>query len=211
MAIRDRGHTDQGPTVTRPGDSHDHVERHDHTERDDVRVERNPIARGGFSIPAIVTGTVVAFGAFVVLAAIVGGILAATGIAEGGISANEATDAGIGAGIGLVVAQFLAYFWGGYTAGRMARGSGLLNGLLVPVTAIILVAILGAIITAIGDSAGVNTNDVQQLPLPLGSLSDIGTVVGIALLAVMLLGGALGGGAGQRWHTKLERREDVRA
>lgn len=205
MAIRNTGHVDQTHTQadTRP------VEHREPVTRDDVRLERNPIARGGFSIPAIVTGTVVAFGAFVVLAAIVGGILAATGVAENGISASEAADAGIGAGIGLVIAQFLAYFWGGYTAGRMARGSGVLNGILVPITAIILVAILGAIVTAIGDSTGVNASDVQQLPLPLGTLSDIGTVVGIALLAVMLLGGALGGAVGQRWHTKLERREDV--
>lgn len=201
MAIRDRGQAEHTHAETRP------VDRRETVARDDVRLERNPVARGGFSLPAIVTGTVVAFGAFVVLAAIVGGILAATGVAEGGISAAEATDAGIGAGIGLAIAQFLAYFWGGYTAGRMARGSGVLNGILVPITAIILVAILGAIVTAVAESAGANAGDVQQLPLPLGTLSDIGTVVGIVLLAVMLLGGALGGAVGQRWHTKLERRE----
>jgi hypothetical protein len=201
MAIRDRNQVDGRHVETQP------VDRREVATRDDVRVERNPVARGGFSLPAIVTGTVVAFGAFIVLAAVIGGILAATGIADGGITANEISDAGLGVGIGLVVAQFLAYFWGGYTAGRMARGSGVLNGILVPILAIVLVAILGAIVTAIGDSAGVNAGDVQQLPLPLGELSDIGTVVGIALLAVMLIGGALGGGVGQRWHTKLEKRE----
>jgi hypothetical protein len=203
MAIRDRRAVDgNGETRT--------VDRRETATRDDVRLERDPIARGGFSIPAIITGTVVAFGAFVVLAAIVGGILAATGIAENGITAGEVSDIGVGAGIGIVIAQFLAYFWGGYTAGRMARGSGVLNGILVPITAIILVAILGAIVAAIGDSTGVNANDVQQLPLPLGELADIGTIVGIALLAAMLVGGALGGAWGQRWHTRLERKESVR-
>jgi hypothetical protein len=203
MAIRDRRTVD-GTAQTRPVDRTDAADRDDRRE---VYVDRNPVARGGVSLPAIVTGTIVAFGAFIVLAAILGGILAATGIADGGITANEIDDIGLGAGIGLVVAQFLAYYWGGYTAGRMARGAGILNGILVPILAIIVVAILGAIVTAIGDSAGVDVTNVQELPLPLGTLGDIGTIVGIALLAVMLLGGALGGAVGQRWHTKLEKRE----
>ena len=49
---------------------------------------------------------------------------------------------------------------------------------------------------------------IQQLPLPLGSLSDLGSIVGIALLVAMLLAGALGGALGQRWHTKLEKRHN---
>lgn len=60
---------------------------------------------------------------------------------------------------------------------------------------------------AVRDSrSNLRPSDVQQLPLPLGSLSDIGTVVGIALLVAMLVAGALGGAWGQRWHTKLENR-----
>ncbi|MDQ3660951.1 MAG: DUF4407 domain-containing protein [Actinomycetota bacterium] len=164
--------------------------------------------RGGVSFISIITGIVVAIGAFVVLTAIVGGILAAMGVAEGGISPNEVSTAGVGAGIGLVIVQFLAYFWGGYTSGRMARGSGVLNGILVPIVAIILVVILGAVVAGITSSAtDLRPSDVQQLPLPLGSLSEIGTVVGIALLVAMLVAGALGGAVGQRWHTKLEKRD----
>ena len=161
-------------------------------------------ARGGFSLWSVLSGVLVAFGAFVVISAIVSSILAATGIAEGGINANEATTAGIGVGVGLVIAQFLAYLWGGYTAGRMARGSGVLNGILVPIVAIILVAILGAIVTAFVD---VQTPSAQQLPLPLSTVRDMGTAVGIAVLVAMLLGGALGGLLGARWHTKLENVE----
>jgi hypothetical protein len=201
MAIRDRRPVDDRYTEPRP------VERREVATRDDVRLERDPVARGGFSLPAIITGTLVAFGAFIIFAAIVGGILAATGIADNGITANEISDISTGAGVGIIIAQFLAYLWGGYTAGRMARGSGLLNGILVPITAIIIVAILGAIVAAIGDSSGVNPNDVQELPLPLGELSDIGTWVGIGALIAMLVAGALGGIWGQLWHTRLERRE----
>jgi hypothetical protein len=173
--------------------------------------ERRPIiredARGGFSFGSVIAGMLVAFGAFVVLAAIVGGILAATGIADGGLSADEAVNASLGAGIGMVIVQFLSYLWGGYVAGRMARGSGVLNGILVPIVAIVLVAILGAVIAGVTSSAtNLNPADVQRLPLPLGSLSDIGTGIGIALLVAMLAGGALGGAWGERWHAKLEEK-----
>lgn len=161
-------------------------------------------ARGGLSLWSILSGVLVAFGAFVVLSAIVGAILIATGVAERGIQPDDATAAGIGAGIGLIVAQLLAYLWGGYAAGRMARGSGALNGLLVPIVALVVVAILGGILAAAADA---DAADVQRLPLPLGDLTDIAAGVGIALLVVMLLGGVLGGMLGARWHTKLEDRE----
>jgi hypothetical protein len=178
------------------------------TDRRDVRVIREPDrTRGGLSPLGIITGLLVAFGAFVVLTALIGGILAATGVVEGGISPQEATGVGTAAGVGLVIAQFLAYLWGGYTAGRMARGSGVLNGILVPIVAIVLVAILGALVAGIADqTTTLRPEQIQQLPLPLGSLSDLGSIVGIALLVAMLLAGALGGALGQRWHTKLEKR-----
>lgn len=178
--------------------------------RGEVRTVGPDRARGGFSLWSILTGVLVAIGAFILLTAIIGAILAALGVAEGGIQPNEATTAGIGAGIGLVLAQFLAYLWGGYTAGRMARGSGVLNGVLVPIVALVLVAILGLIVAALtGTTPNAAASDVQQLPLPLSSLTDVGTAVGIGLLVAMLLGGALGGMMGARWHTKLEDREAV--
>jgi hypothetical protein len=164
-------------------------------------------ARGGFSFGSVLSGVVVAFGAFIVLAALIGGIFAATGIADGGISTTEAANAGLGAAIGLVIAQFLAYMWGGYTAGRMARGSGVLNGLLVPIFAIILAALVGAVATALWTNAGGEPPDTTALPVPLSELSEIGTYAGIGALVAMLLGGALGGAMGARWHTKLEDHE----
>lgn len=164
--------------------------------------------RGGLSLWSILSGVLVAIGAFIVISAIVGGILALTGVAEGGINANEARDATLGVGIGLVIAQFLSFLWGGYTAGRMARGSGVLNGLLVPVVAIVLIAILGAIVTAVVD-ADVQGAAAQELPLPLSTARDLGTGIGIGLLAAALIGGALGGGLGARWHTRLENEESL--
>jgi hypothetical protein len=186
----------------RHGDARDGLR---HEERQDVgTVPAVDRTRGGFSLWSVLSGVLVAFGAFIVISALVSGILAALGIAEGGINANEATSASIGAGVGLVIAQFLAYLWGGYTAGRMARGSGVLNGIVVPIVALVLVAILGAIVAALVANADVQAPSAQQLPLPLSTVRDIGTGVGIGLLVAMLLGGALGGWLGARWHTKLE-------
>jgi hypothetical protein len=173
-------------------------------ERHEIVPDR---ARGGVSFWSVLSGVLVAFGAFIVLSAIIGAILAASGVAEGGIQAGEAGDAGLAVVIGLIVAQFLAYLWGGYTAGRMARGSGVLNGLLVPVLALIFVAALGAIIagvTGTSPDAAAADVDAMALPLPLSDIGELATGLGIGLLAAMLLGGALGGGMGARWHTKLE-------
>ena len=172
-----------------------------------VAVDR---ARGGFSLGSVITGLLVAFGAFIVLSAIIGAILGALGMTEGTISTNDARNATIGAGIGLVLAQFLAYLWGGYTAGRMARGSGILNGILVPIFAIVVVAALGAIVAAVSGNLNVSADAATaqaNLPLPLSDLADIGTGVGIGILVAMLLGGALGGHLGSRWHSKLENDE----
>ena len=200
--------------------------RHDtdvrHAERDDLRVEHHPETtqmpvaaeraayepvrtRGGVSFWSVLSGVLVAFGAFVVLSAVIGAVMAATGVTEGGISSDEISTATIGAGVGLVLAQFLAYLWGGYTAGRMARGAGVGNGVLVAVLGLIFVAVLGAILALVaGTTPDTAAADAQRLPLPLNAIADIGTSVGIGVLVAMLLGGALGGLLGQRWHTKLE-------
>lgn len=165
-----------------------------------------PRARGGVASGPVFTGVVVAFGAMFLLSAIVGGVLASLGLVDTDVTAGEAIDAGIGAGIALVIAQFLSYLWGGYTAGRMARGSGIANGLLVPLTALIVGAIVVGIATALGANANLNLPfTTNQLPLDEATLVDWGIGIGIASLVAMFLGGALGGGTGARWHTKLER------
>ena len=180
--------------------------------RSDAReVHRDPTeprARGGLSIGAILTGVVVAFGAMFLLSAIIGGILAALGVAEDNVSRSEAIDAGIGGGIAFAVAMFLAYMWGGYAAGRMARGSGLLNGILVPLAAIVIAFIVGAIATSLGAEANLNLPfSTARLPVEGSNVVDWGVGLGIAALVLMFVGGALGGMLGARWHTKLEKRE----
>ena len=165
-----------------------------------------PRARGGVAFGPVLTGVVVAFGAMFLLSALIGGVLASLGLIDPEVTSGEAIEAGLGAGIALVIAQFLAYLWGGYTAGRMARGSGVVNGLLVPLSALIVGGIVVAVATGLGANANLNLPfTTNQLPLDQATLIDWGIGIGIASLIAMFLGGALGGGMGARWHTKLER------
>ena len=176
------------------------------TRTTDAAYQRPIEARGGISGGAILTGVLVAFGAMFLFSALIGGILAALGIAEVDITRGEAIDAGIGAGIAFVVAQFLAYLWGGYTAGRMGRGAGVGNGLLVPLVAIVIAVITGFVVASLGATANLNLPFTEnRLPLENDYLVSWGIGIGIASLVAMFVGGAIGGGLGARWHTKLEQ------
>lgn len=175
--------------------------------RDAIPTDRAPYARGSATAGSVLTGVVVAFGAMFLLLAIVGGIVIALGYADQNVTQSEAVRAGIGAGIAFAVAQFLAYYWGGYTAGRMARGSGLANGLAVPLIAILLGLLVGGVVAVLGGSASLNLPfTVDRLPIKNNFTVDWGVGISIASLALMFIGGALGGIAGSHWHTKLERK-----
>lgn len=163
------------------------------------------VARGGVSIGAILTGVVVSYGALLIVSALIGGILVATGLDPGDIAGGEEVDVGIGLGIGVLVGQLLAYLWGGYTAGRMARGAGAANGILVPVVALIVAVIVAGIAAALGATAEFGTPfGATRLPIEGDYVIEWSVGIGVALLVVMLLGGLLGGLAGARWHTRLE-------
>ncbi|HWL48750.1 MAG TPA: hypothetical protein VNT92_02655 [Acidimicrobiia bacterium] len=168
-----------------------------------------PLARGGVSFGAILTGVVVAFGALTLLLALAGGVLAATDTIDevSNVSGEDAVSAGAVTGVVLVIAWLFAYMWGGYTAGRMGRGAGFLNGLLVPIIAVLVVLAVGAVASALGAEAELNNPlDNVRLPIENSNLVDIGTGIGIAVLVAMFLGSIIGGMLGARWHTKLERR-----
>lgn len=180
----------------------------DKNDGTDTEVNRREItiARGGIAPWAILTGVVVAYGAFSLIFAIVGGAFAASGV-----EADELTSAsreiGIGVAIGALVSWFLAFLWGGYTAGRMGRGAGILNGILVPILFLVIGGIVAALVAAFGETANLQLPFTQnQLPIRGSELYEYSIAFSIAILAAMLIGGILGGGMGQRWHKKLERR-----
>ena len=162
-------------------------------------------ARGGISFWSILTGVVVAYGAFLLIFAIVAAATAASGV-DADAASDATREVGIGVAIGAVVTWFLSFLWGGYTAGRMGRGAGAVNGLLVAVVFLVVGAIITALVAAFGETANLQLPFTEnQLPIQGSELYDYSIGFGIATLISMFLGAILGGMMGQRWHTKLER------
>lgn len=165
-------------------------------------------ARGGVSAGAVLTGVLVAFGAMLVLSAVISGILVGLGL-EDELTPGEVTEVGMATAVGLVVAQFVSYAWGGYAAGRMSRGAGAANGALVALLAVVVALAVGAIATGIGATEDLRTPwGSSQLPAD-GQVLTWGAGLAVASLAAMFLGGIAGGTLGSRWHTKLERRVEA--
>lgn len=161
---------------------------------------------GKLSFISVLAGTLVAYGAFAVLAALVGAAATAIGLTND-LSSNDWARLGTGSAIAGAMVLFVAYLFGGYVAGRMARRAGLLNGLAVFVLAIVLITAVGAIVASQADVDTIRTN-LRSLGIPTSGSewSDIGTLAGIASLAAMLIGALVGGVLGERWHSKLTRR-----
>jgi hypothetical protein len=161
---------------------------------------------GRLSFPSILAGVLVAYGAFAVLAALVGTVAAAIGL-NTGLNRNDWATLGVGSAIAVAVVLLLAYLFGGYVAGRMARRAGLLNGLAVFVVALLLVAAVAAVAASQADAEAIGGN-LRSLGIPTTGTEwgKVGTVAGIGSLAAMLLGALLGGVLGERWHSKLTRR-----
>jgi MFS family permease len=161
---------------------------------------------GRLSFPSILAGVLVAYGAFAVLAALVGTVAAATGL-NTDLNRNDWATLGVGSAIAVAVVLLLAYLFGGYVAGRMARRAGLLNGLAVFLLALLLVAVVGAVAASQADAQAIGGN-LRSLGIPTTGTEwgKAGTVAGIGSVAAMLLGALLGGVLGERWHSKLTRR-----
>jgi hypothetical protein len=158
------------------------------------------------SFPGILAGVLVAYGAFAVLAALVGTVTAAIGL-NADLNRNDWATLGVGSAIAVAVVLLLAYMFGGYVAGRMARRAGLLNGLAVFLLALLLVAVVGAVAASQADAESIASN-LRNLGIPTTGTewAKVGTVAGIGSLAAMLLGALVGGVLGERWHSKLTRR-----
>lgn len=159
--------------------------------------KKTDVGEPGFSLGSVLTGLIVAFGSMMVAGMIAGALASLTGATSAGLDAPS-VQMGIAAVIGFLLVQLLSYMWGGYTAGRMAGGSGVLNGFMVPTFALLL----GGIVALVAVTTGaVDTRFIPEGTDSLVAGLDIaraGTVVGLASVALMFLGGLLGGSMGAR-------------
>ena len=171
--------------------------------------DRKRLARqaglGRLSFISVLAGVLVAYGAFALLAALVGMVAVAIGL-DAELASNDWTTFGMGSAVTVTVVAFVAYLFGGYVAGRMARRAGLVNGLAVFVLAVLLVVVVGAIAASQADTATIQAN-LRSLGLPITGTewAQIGTAAGIGTLVGMLVGAGIGGVVGERWHSDLAR------
>ncbi len=161
---------------------------------------------GRISLFGVLAGTLVAYGAFLVLASVVAAVSNAIGISDKVATLNW-EELGVTAGLIVAAVLFLSYLFGGYVAGRMARRSGALNGLLVFVLGVLVVLVVSVLVNLATDTDDAVRN-FRSVGIPTSSeeWGDAGTVAGIASLLAIVLGPVLGGLLGERWHAKLVRR-----
>ena len=161
---------------------------------------------GKVSGVSVVSGTLVAYGAFLVLLAIAGGVAAALGM-DTDLGSHDFQTLGIGGGIAVAVVLLGSYLFGGYVSGRMARRAGLVNGLLVSVLGLAMAGAVAGSVAGLGGADNV-MRGIRNVGLPTtwAQWRGIGTFAGIASLAAIIVGSILGGMLGERWHTKLMAR-----
>lgn len=157
---------------------------------------------GGIDVPASLVGMLTALALLTLLAGLIGAAVGAIGY-QTGLSGNQAKLSVAGL-VGGVVALLVAYYVGGWAAGRIARYDGVRNGLMTGVWTIVLAAILAGL----GAWLGSDYNVFSNVNLPNWFSRDattIGAVVsGLAAVAAMFLGGALGGAVGERYHRRAD-------
>ena len=164
---------------------------------------------GGFTFSGAFFGWLVAIAMAVLLAGIVG-----AGATAAGTSLNvtqsqaqeQADTLGLAGAIALLVILMIAYFAGGYVAGRMSRFDGGRQGLgvwMLGLLVTILVAVLGAVFGTQYDIF--QRVNLPSLPIPTNTLTVGGVITLVAIVLGTLMAAMVGGKAGQRYHTKIDR------
>ena len=150
-----------------------------------------------FDILATIAGALAALGTLLVLTS----LLSAAGGTIGFETGVDESDIAIGSVIGALVALFLACLVGGWVAGRIARHHEARHGLVSPLWLIVLAAVLAGLAALLGDKFNVT----EKVGLPNWFSRDtleVGAIVtGLLALALMLLGGWLGGKLASRHHS----------
>src|SRR4051812_17026842 len=155
------------------------------------------------SAVSVLAGTLVAYGALVVVLAIAGSIAAAVGV-DTDLGSYNFHSLGISGGIALAAGVLISYLFGGYVAGRMARRAGAVNGLIVFILGLVIAAVVGGAVTGLAGTHGV-VQALRDLGLPptWARGGGIAGFSGLAVWGAMIIGSIAGGTLGERWHTKL--------
>jgi uncharacterized membrane protein len=159
---------------------------------------------GGIDVPASLVGMLTALSTTLILAGLVGAAIGAVGY-QTGLDQQDANDISTWSLLGGAAVLFVAYVIGGWAAGRIARYDGARNGLAAGIWTLIL----GAILAGLGAWVDSEYDVLRNVDLPQWFQSDAFTtaaiVSGVVAVAAMLVGGALGGMWGERYHRRADR------
>lgn len=186
---------------------HDEGEHPARERRDDDAAAREQF--GGRNLGACFFGWLVAIGMAILLTGIIGALTAAVGETASITQSDaerEAGSIGVAAAIVLLVVLAIGYFCGGYVAGRMSRFDGGRQG--VGVWLIGLVVTVVAVGLGAGFGSQYNVLDRVDLPsIPIsGDEFGWGVLITAAAVVVLtLLAAMVGGKAGNRYHTRVDR------
>ena len=174
-------------TIPRPNDE-EHVVRVDDTD------EVVGAGRSKFDVLATIAGALAALGTFLLLSSLVSAVVGTIGYQTG----VDGSDLSIGGLIAGLVVLFLACLVGGWVAGRVAGHHGARHGLVSPLWLLALAGLLALLAALFGDDLDVT----DQVGLPnwfsQDALTTAAIVTGLLALALMLLGGWLGGKLAER-------------
>ena len=209
---------DEQPTVVVPVD-HDErrtsstveeplpapVSAADHDEAQEIRREEF----GGFNPGADFFGWLVALALTVLIASIAGAVAAAVGRSlnvDRTDAERQAETFGLATAIALLVILAIAYFAGGYVAGRMSRFDGGRQGIGVWLIGLVVTLIAVGLGAVFDDQYNIlERADLPSIPIPDDALTAGGLITLAAVLVATLAAAFLGGKAGQRYHTKVDR------
>lgn len=149
------------------------------------------------------------FGAFVSIGAllVIGGVLAALfDVQPMIVDTSFGTFALISSGAMVVgaVSIFAAFLLGGWATGRSSRFDGVSNSLVM----VLWVLVMGVVLNALGSWADDRYDVFAASNLPQVSANDFeawGAVALVVAFVLMLLGAAIGGALGERWHRRADR------
>jgi hypothetical protein len=146
-----------------------------------------------FDVPATIAGALAALGTLLLLSSIAGAI-GSVGYQSG----LEDDDLSIGGLVAGLVILLVAGLVGGWVAARIARHRGALHGLVAMLWLVVLAAVLAGLAAVAGDSWDIG----GKVGLPSWFDDDnftVGAIItGVVALALLLLGGFLGGKLGDR-------------
>lgn len=191
-----------------PEDEHETLTGAEPMTRDQYATRKEQY--GGLKGGAVLFGWLDAVALTILLVGILSAIATAVGSSLD-VTQSEAElragSIGVASAIALVATLVAGYLAGGYVAGRLARFNGARQGVGVWLFGLIITIVVAVVGTVFGDKYNVfDRINLPSLPVRTDELTSAGIITAAAVLVGTLIAAIIGGAAGQRFHTKIDRK-----